>query len=214
MRLKALVTALTAALVSTAAHAVTVDGTSDIFAAGLSSIPTGDGGNGTAPGYISVTAGETIKITASGTVFCCDTAPTPGGTSPDGFNPNPFSSSTPPSTISANSDLVASGSTVGTYTGNAFALAGVFNVPGSTPIDIGSSASLLVPTGATELFLGFADASGFNGLSGDYSDNAGSLTVTAAVPEPSTWAMMIFGFFGLGFMAYRRKQTGAAFSVA
>jgi hypothetical protein len=27
-----------------------------------------------------------------------------------------------------------------------------------------------------------------------------------AVPEPSTWAMMILGFFGVGFMAYRRKS--------
>jgi hypothetical protein len=35
-----------------------------------------------------------------------------------------------------------------------------------------------------------------------------------AVPEPSTWAMMILGFCGLGFMAYRRKQNGAALSVA
>jgi hypothetical protein len=26
-----------------------------------------------------------------------------------------------------------------------------------------------------------------------------------AVPEPSTWAMMILGFFGVGFMAYRRR---------
>jgi PEP-CTERM motif len=33
-----------------------------------------------------------------------------------------------------------------------------------------------------------------------------------AVPEPSTWAMMILGFFGVGFMAYRRKQNGAALS--
>jgi hypothetical protein len=30
-------------------------------------------------------------------------------------------------------------------------------------------------------------------------------TVTPAVPEPSTWAMMILGFCGLGFIAYRRK---------
>jgi hypothetical protein len=28
----------------------------------------------------------------------------------------------------------------------------------------------------------------------------------AAVPEPSTWAMMIFGFLGLTFMAVRRKS--------
>jgi hypothetical protein len=27
----------------------------------------------------------------------------------------------------------------------------------------------------------------------------------SAVPEPSTWAMMILGFVGIGFMAYRRK---------
>jgi PEP-CTERM motif len=44
----------------------------------------------------------------------------------------------------------------------------------------------------------------------------GTLLVTqvAAVPEPSTWAMMILGFFGVGFMAYRRKQNGSAISIA
>jgi hypothetical protein len=34
----------------------------------------------------------------------------------------------------------------------------------------------------------------------------GGLTISTAVPEPSTWAMMILGFFGVGFMAYRRKN--------
>jgi hypothetical protein len=29
-----------------------------------------------------------------------------------------------------------------------------------------------------------------------------------AVPEASTWAMMILGFMGVGFMAYRRKSQG------
>jgi hypothetical protein len=32
---------------------------------------------------------------------------------------------------------------------------------------------------------------------------------TAAVPEPSTWAMMILGFAGVGFIAYRRKSKPA-----
>jgi hypothetical protein len=27
-----------------------------------------------------------------------------------------------------------------------------------------------------------------------------------AVPEPSTWAMMILGFAGVGYMAYRRSR--------
>jgi hypothetical protein len=31
----------------------------------------------------------------------------------------------------------------------------------------------------------------------------------AAVPEPSIWAMMILGFAGVGFMAYRRKNAMA-----
>jgi hypothetical protein len=50
-----------------------------------------------------------------------------------------------------------------------------------------------------------------------FGTNGESLTITdmtAAVPEPSTWAMMILGFCGLGFMAYRRRQNGAALSVA
>ena len=36
----------------------------------------------------------------------------------------------------------------------------------------------------------------------------------AAVPEASTWAMMILGFAGVGFMAYRRRNHGAAFRIA
>jgi hypothetical protein len=36
-----------------------------------------------------------------------------------------------------------------------------------------------------------------------------SLVVTGDVPEPSTWAMMILGFAGLGFMSYRRKSKPA-----
>ena len=35
------------------------------------------------------------------------------------------------------------------------------------------------------------------------------LSSTSAVPEPSTWAMMILGFAGIGLMAYRRKSKPA-----
>ncbi|SDJ62857.1 PEP-CTERM protein-sorting domain-containing protein [Bradyrhizobium lablabi] len=37
----------------------------------------------------------------------------------------------------------------------------------------------------------------------------GTMTAITAVPEPSTWAMIIFGFAGIGFMAYRRKSRAA-----
>ena len=32
---------------------------------------------------------------------------------------------------------------------------------------------------------------------------------TVAVPEPSTWAMLLLGFAGIGFLAYRRKSKPA-----
>jgi hypothetical protein len=38
--------------------------------------------------------------------------------------------------------------------------------------------------------------------------------VAGAVPEPSTWAMMILGFAGVGFMAYRRRNNVASLRVA
>jgi hypothetical protein len=34
------------------------------------------------------------------------------------------------------------------------------------------------------------------------------------VPEPSTWAMMILGFAGVAFMAYRRRNKDALLRVA
>jgi hypothetical protein len=43
------------------------------------------------------------------------------------------------------------------------------------------------------------------GVTSQYFDNI-SLDVEAAVPEPSTWAMLILGFAGVGFMAYRRRN--------
>jgi hypothetical protein len=35
------------------------------------------------------------------------------------------------------------------------------------------------------------------------------LSIAAAIPEPSTWAMMLFGFASIGFVAYRRKSRPA-----
>jgi outer membrane lipase/esterase len=38
-------------------------------------------------------------------------------------------------------------------------------------------------------------------------------SLLSGVPEPSTWAMMILGFAGIGFMAYRRKAKPAMMAV-
>jgi hypothetical protein len=45
---------------------------------------------------------------------------------------------------------------------------------------------------------------------GSFLTGTGSFAAAVApVPEPSTWAMMIIGFLGLGFMAYRRRSQTA-----
>jgi PEP-CTERM motif len=41
---------------------------------------------------------------------------------------------------------------------------------------------------------------------GGYGDFDITVTVVAA-PEPSTWAMMLLGFAGLGFAGYRQRRT-------
>ena len=41
----------------------------------------------------------------------------------------------------------------------------------------------------------------------------GESLVTPAVPEPSTWAMMVLGFAGIGTMAYRRRKKTAAIAA-
>ena len=47
----------------------------------------------------------------------------------------------------------------------------------------------------------FSDAT-----SNAFEFNVGAIpSRVGGIPEPSTWAMMILGFFGVGFMAYRRK---------
>lgn len=38
--------------------------------------------------------------------------------------------------------------------------------------------------------------------------------VVAAIPEPSTWIMMVVGFASFGFVAYRRRQQPAALGAA
>jgi hypothetical protein len=41
-----------------------------------------------------------------------------------------------------------------------------------------------------------------------------TLVVTSGVPEPSTWAMMMLGFIGLGFLARRRKGLAGTRQLA
>jgi hypothetical protein len=41
-----------------------------------------------------------------------------------------------------------------------------------------------------------------------------NLGLTSAVPEPSTWAMMILGFAGIGLMAFRQRRKSSSLVAA
>jgi hypothetical protein len=64
-------------------------------------------------------------------------------------------------------------------------------------------------------FYGFAEFAG--GMLEEYGFQTtpntaidASAAIASAVPETSTWAMMVLGFLGVGFLTYRRKQNGPA----
>jgi hypothetical protein len=85
----------------------------------------------------------------------------------------------------------------------------------TTTISLGGQSFTITPTDDLSHSYTFT----FFGASGQLSftdsgpsNQQGNLlddVVLSAVPEPSTWAMMILGFFGVGFMAYRRKNQGS-----
>jgi hypothetical protein len=43
--------------------------------------------------------------------------------------------------------------------------------------------------------------------------NAFEFTLEPAIPEPSTWAMMVLGFAGLGYAAFRRNSKARAVAI-
>ena len=206
-----------------AAGTVDVSGTADIFLAGQTTVPTdwaynpgtGGLGAGSLPPSISVFGGEVLNLTATGTVSCClGGSPTNG---PDGGG------------LGGGTSIQGYGNVNYLYTsGTQMALLGVFGGSSlTTPwtiFQVGSSdLGLVVPTGATQLYFGFADAYGFNSsneggtgpnnLPGWYNDNTGSISVSYT-PLPATWTLMLVGLAGLGFVAYRRQKQSTAIAAA
>jgi hypothetical protein len=108
-----------------------------------------------------------------------------------------------------------SGQPAGTPIGSVFPLhtqAGLTAPYGALVGRIGSGDFFLIGTH----FSGPANATGeltFFYWDSNFGDNTEFVTATiSGVPEPSTWAMMILGFAGVGFLAYRRREQALRLS--
>jgi hypothetical protein len=106
------------------------------------------------------------------------------------------------------------------FSPNSFAIA----VPGSTVLPYINLAFLNPLTGAgtnplqvsillPENEVAF-ECSNYTCAVGRFANAGSAIGVVEAIPESSTWAMMILGFAGLGFLAYRRKQQGLSLHSA
>jgi hypothetical protein len=122
---------------------------------------------------------------------------------------------------------VTNAQTAGTFSFNAAALGDNFGVAKDGTVNGGSGAPPSSDVGfQNSENLGFAPAGfAFNPFAVntyDISlqlvlDNGETLSLTEqvnAVPEASTWAMMILGFVGIGFLAYRRRHQAIGFTAA
>jgi len=76
------------------------------------------------------------------------------------------------------------------------------------PFETDVLGSFLIPLNATSAVIsGTFGNSAFPNSSGVDLFFGPTTGITSGVPEPSTWAMMILGFFGIGAMTYRRRKS-------
>jgi hypothetical protein len=94
---------------------------------------------------------------------------------------------------------------------------GLFSVSGGTVTQLGTVTFTTAPNTSTQTAI--VNSGSLYSVTEEYiisvpGSNLNTLsTIVVSVPETSTWAMMIFGFLGVGFLAYRRKGT-RAFRIA
>jgi PEP-CTERM motif len=132
--------------------------------------------------------------------FASDTGTTPGSLADVALT---FNVSGAPSLTDA--FAVFAGTTTGTGADNLSEVLSngvslTLNAPGATSAMFSAIGSLSVVKDQSD----FAGSAG----SADSSILGNAFSVTA-VPEPSTWAMMLAGFVGLGFLGYRKACKGS-----
>jgi hypothetical protein len=79
----------------------------------------------------------------------------------------------------------------------------------ATDLIYGVSATLSSGAEPT-IYFGCGGVCGTSGPVVETGLNVASSSITAGVPEPSTWAMLLLGFAGIGFIGYRRRNSALA----
>lgn len=221
-----------------AAATVSVDGRTNLFAAGQAAVTAPGGGDAgvlpTVAATFAAGAGKVLTFSSvTGLTDCCGGSPdmnADGSTNRIGGGSTIIPSANGISGISAPRQMFLAGVFLNDsvpadpapdlldFTGNTgFAslsplLNQMFFVgDGLTGTGSGAVQSFLVPTGATRLFLGFADGFAFVGPHGWYGDNTGSLSATfeitdgtTVVPVPAALPLLLTGLGVFGFLARRR----------
>ena len=218
---------------ASASTTVNVTGMDNIFASGLASAanvdPAGNGG-GTLPLQINITGGayqfqylsgtvgaslgdpSLMNLDANGTTAHTGDINPYGGIS--GYDANQYFSlvgvflgpggqpvSAPPTIdFTPTTGIGVNFTTLSPLIGQLFII-------GDGTTSSAQTRTYYVPTGATELYLGFADCANFSGPCGQYADNSGSVNMAVTVaPEPASLALMLVGSGLMALFWFRRQQ--------
>lgn len=176
-------------------------GTSNIFGAGRDSAPApGGGGGGTLPPLCELPAGSTIVMFPAATGEVTPYTDQPLRNGPAGDRNGAGGKDTDVTSYQGISGIVSRGN--GMFLVGVFLTEAVPADPAPPPLDFtggedfeelapeiaqtflvgdGIGRTYRVPSGATRLFLGFADAFLYEGAPGWYGNNAGAIEVTVAV---------------------------------
>jgi hypothetical protein len=180
---------------------------------------------------------STITATDSGGNLLITVALAPGDffmTGPTGNGKNTFGFDLDLSSITISSSLTNPPWTTnntanvnGAFAAGAFPMDGagdydyVMDIAGHGPSSISSLFFTIMGASVADISGGSAFAADiFSGTTGntgvvDFSLSGGPRGGGGAAPEPSTWAMMLIGFAGLGFAGYRKARSArTAFTAA